>query len=84
MDWKDAEAVFSSVIKEFDMIVVETIPIVVVLIASAIATITDIWRFKVYNILTMPLVVTFAGLVIFFITTPLMQILSITKDAMVK
>lgn len=39
------------------MLVVETLPTVVVLVASVIATITDIWRFKVYNILTMPLIV---------------------------
>lgn len=39
------------------MLVVETVPIVVVLVASVIATITDIWRFKVYNMLTMPLII---------------------------
>lgn len=39
------------------MFAVEIVPIVVVLVASLIATITDIWRFKVYNILTMPLII---------------------------
>lgn len=34
------------------------IPIVVVVLASVIAAITDVWKFKVYNILTMPLLVT--------------------------
>lgn len=33
------------------------LPTVVVLVASVIASITDIWRFKVYNVLTLPLII---------------------------
>jgi prepilin peptidase CpaA len=35
----------------------QAVPIVVVLVAAMITTVTDIWRFKVYNILTVPLLI---------------------------
>jgi prepilin peptidase CpaA len=33
------------------------VPIVICLIAASIAAVTDIWKFKVYNLLTLPLLV---------------------------
>lgn len=35
-----------------------SIPTLVVLVASVAASVTDIWRFKVYNVLTLPLLAT--------------------------
>lgn len=37
---------------------ISVIPAIVVLVASIIAAVTDLWKFKVYNILTLPLIVT--------------------------
>ena len=37
------------------------LPVVVLLLASAIAAFTDVWRFKVYNILTFPLLASGLG-----------------------
>jgi prepilin peptidase CpaA len=36
---------------------VQPVPIVVVLIAALITTVTDLWKFKVYNVVTVPLLV---------------------------
>ena len=35
-----------------------TLPVIVVVIATCIAAVTDLWKFKVYNALTIPLLVT--------------------------
>ena len=40
------------------MMPLQTIPIVVVLIATLFASVTDLWRFRVYNALTFPLLLT--------------------------
>ena len=37
------------------------LPALVLLVASAIAAITDVWRFKVYNVLTIPLLLSGLG-----------------------
>jgi prepilin peptidase CpaA len=34
---------------------VQAVPIVVVLVAALITTVTDLWKFKVYNVVTVPL-----------------------------
>ena len=40
---------------------VQAVPIVVVLVAALITTVTDLWSFKIYNVLTVPLF--FSGLI---------------------
>ena len=37
------------------MLEVYPVPIVLVLVAALIAAVTDVWKFKVYNLLTFPL-----------------------------
>ena len=39
---------------------VALVPLVIVLAAGLVAAVTDVWRFKVYNILTFPLL--FSGI----------------------
>lgn len=40
------------------MLVIPVFPAIVVIVASLIAAATDIWNYKVYNVLTLPLLVT--------------------------
>jgi prepilin peptidase CpaA len=44
---------------------VQAVPIIVVLVAALITTVTDLWRFKIYNVLTLPLLL--SGLVYHFL-----------------
>jgi prepilin peptidase CpaA len=41
--------------KESSVYQVQAVPIIVVLVAALITTVTDLWRFKIYNVLTLPL-----------------------------
>ncbi len=44
-----------------DMVGEIGLPALFLLVASAIAAITDVWRFKVYNVLTVPLLLSVPG-----------------------
>jgi prepilin peptidase CpaA len=37
------------------VLAIDTVPIALVLVAALIAAVTDVWKFKVYNLLTLPL-----------------------------